>query len=382
MENMGTVKMSHWQHKNNYGKNGYFPTDKEVVDLEMSKINFEGISVDTDIPICDLTGGQGDQLYWMYQKVKKEGLNPLAYYNEIDVKRFEYAKKHYGDLPNWHLCNTDLFKLKIRNTEGRKYSENLFVICRNNPPYLWIEDSNGKSKRFEEESIIKNSRYIVPGGIMIFEVLIDQLIQHKSMLKRFAYRFEEIHIFRFPKSTHSKDKQYRARQVVVFGKKKKRDSYDGDVANMLHERLKAGQVPYLDEHEGYLYTLNQRDVARAKKVTVFRDGRVNDVTLSKGFFSVIDKLVNKEEKNKIKKTVSTNSKPIIKQLPGHLAVRFAAGDFNGIMNGQVLVNGTSVKEKIVEVIEEGDKTIEEVTEVYKPQVEVVSANGDYIIKKH
>jgi len=376
MENVKSIRQNHWQHKNNDAKNGYFPTDKSIVEMEMSKINFVGISPNTEIPICDLTGGQGDQLFWMYNYIKNENLVPMAYYNEIDKQRFEYCQREYGELPNWNMVSTDLFMLKIRNTEGRRYSENVFAICRNNPPYIWIEGTEGKSKRFEEESILKNSRYIVPGGVMIFEVPIHQLIQHKFMLQRLTYRFEDIHIFKFPKKFDN------YKQVVVFAKKKKNDSYDGEIAEQLREMLLEDRVGYLDEHEGFLYNLDERDVRRAKKVTVFRDGRVNDITLSNGFFSCLDTLINKEEKNKVRKEFQRNNKPIIQQLPGHMAVRFAAGDFNGILSGKVLCNGTSVKEEIIEEYEENGVLIQETAEVYKPQVEVVSANGEYILKKH
>ena len=78
-------------------------------------ISFAGVSPGKKVSICDLTGGEGDQLAEMHAYIQRQGLEPIAYYNEITNKRYEVAKEKYGELPNFHFCNTDLFRLRCRN---------------------------------------------------------------------------------------------------------------------------------------------------------------------------------------------------------------------------------------------------------------------------
>lgn len=373
--NINTVRHSHWQHKHNDGKFGFFPTSLEVVRMEMELIDFSSVDPEMYIPICDFTGGEGDQLAFMYKYLSDMGLSPVAYYNEITEQRYLTAKERYGDLDNFHFANTDLFYLKCRNIEGKKYSRKTMAIIRNNPPYTWMEYF-GQKIRSEDLFFRENEQYNIPGGIQIFELPIHQLIEQETLLKKICYRYKEINIFKFPQGEFEKFKQ-----VVVIGVRKRENSNDIDIAEMWYEKVKAGSLQCIDEVTSPLYKLTNKVLKRAKPVDVFRDGRVTDKTLTNGLNTVLDNLIEKE-KSKISiklKGVQQNKMPIIEHLVGHQAVRVNAGEFDGIRNGVLIAGGSK---KVIDVIEEkdGDTITTLEVERFVPFVEVTTKGGKIIVK--
>ena len=128
-------KMNFWQHKNNDANRGFFPTPLEVVKMEMDLIDFSEIEKDGELTICDLTGGDGEQLKEMYDYLIKKELNPMAYYNEVTKERYNIALDKFKDIGSFNLINADFFNLKVRNTNSKK----AFTIIRNNPPYTWMD---------------------------------------------------------------------------------------------------------------------------------------------------------------------------------------------------------------------------------------------------
>ncbi|MBO8161703.1 MAG: hypothetical protein H0Z24_08710 [Thermosipho sp. (in: Bacteria)] len=372
-----TFKYSGWQNKNNDGKFGFFPTSKQVVLAEMKLIDFSQISPDMPVPMCDFTGGTGDQLAWMYHYVMEQGVNPVAYYNEKTQERYEVAKKRYGNLPDFHLCNSDIFYyLRCCNTDGRKVDRNVMAVVRNNPPYTYI-DRYGETVRSEPVFFLENDRYLVPGGIHIFELPLYQLLEQETLLKQICYRYEQVNVFKFPPGEFEKFKQ-----VVVIGVKKKENFNDVKVAEQLRAKLKLNDIKTLDEVEGPIYKLTDEVVSRCKPVTVFRDGRVTDQTLTTGLNTVLDNLLENERKKKpVNKAqiIRKGGTPIIEPLIGHQAVKLSAGAFDGI-RGNVLIAGGSQKVIEVHEVEEDDKIV--ITEVEKivPFIEITNARGDILLK--
>ena len=365
-------KMNFWQHKNNDANRGFFPTSLEVVKMEMDLIDFSQVEEGSELTICDLTGGEGDQLKEMYDFLTEKNLTPIAYYNEVTKERFNIAKERYGDVENFNLLNADFFNLKVRNKNNKK----AFTIIRNNPPYTWM-DWKGVNIRAEDIFFTRNAELNVEGGIQIFELPIHQLIEQKTLIRKIFFRYENVHILRFPENEFKKFKQ-----VVVIGVKKKNYTNDNELAEQWREKLKYEKIMSLDEVKEPLITLSQTAINKTFPVLLFRDGKVTDATLTNGFNAVYDELLMEAiNSNRTNKTIRERKVPIIEQLPGHIALDIYSGMYDGLI-GNVLVKG-GVKKEIKTITEmDGDKKVTTEIETLHPFVEVTSANGKSFVKEY
>lgn len=365
-------KMNFWQHKNNDANRGFFPTSLEVVKMEMNLIDFSQVEEGSELTICDLTGGEGDQLKEMYDFLIEKNLTPIAYYNEVTKERFNIAKERYGDVENFNLLNADFFNLKVRNKNNKK----AFTIIRNNPPYTWM-DWKGVNIRAEDIFFTRNAELNVEGGIQIFELPIHQLIEQKTLIRKILFRYENVHILKFPENEFKKFKQ-----VVVIGVKKKNYTNDNELAEQWREKLKYEKIMSLDEVKEPLITLSQTAINKTFPVLLFRDGKVTDATLTNGFNAVYDELLMEAiNSNRTNKTIRERKIPIIEQLPGHIALDIYSGMYDGLI-GNVLVKG-GVKKEIKTITEmDGDKKVTTEIETLHPFVEVTSANGKSFVKEY
>lgn len=365
-------KMNFWQHKNNDANRGFFPTSLEVVKMEMNLIDFSQVEEGSELTICDLTGGEGDQLKEMYDFLTEKNLTPIAYYNEVTKERFNIAKERYGDVENFNLLNADFFNLKVRNKNNKK----AFTIIRNNPPYTWM-DWKGVNIRAEDIFFTRNAELNVEGGIQIFELPIHQLIEQKTLIRKILFRYENVHILKFPENEFKKFKQ-----VVVIGVKKKNYTNDNELAEQWREKLKYEKIMSLDEVKEPLITLSQTAINKTFPVILFRDGKVTDATLTNGFNAVYDELLMEAiNSNRTNKTIRERKVPIIEQLPGHIALDIYSGMYDGLI-GNVLVKG-GVKKEIKTITEmDGDKKVTTEIETLHPFVEVTSANGKSFVKEY
>lgn len=365
-------KMNFWQHKNNDANRGFFPTSLEVVKMEMNLIDFSQVEEGSELTICDLTGGEGDQLKEMYDFLTEKNLTPIAYYNEVTKERFNIAKERYGDVENFNLLNADFFNLKVRNKNNKK----AFTIIRNNPPYTWM-DWKGVNIRAEDIFFTRNAELNVEGGIQIFELPIHQLIEQKTLIRKILFRYENVHILKFPENEFKKFKQ-----VVVIGVKKKNNTNDNELAEQWREKLKYEKIMSLDEVKEPLITLSQTAINKTFPVLLFRDGKVTDATLTNGFNAVYDELLMEAiNSNRTNKTIRERKIPIIEQLPGHIALDIYSGMYDGLI-GNVLVKG-GVKKEIKTITEmDGDKKVTTEIETLHPFVEVTSANGKSFVKEY
>jgi hypothetical protein len=377
MSNVKNITNTFSRIKENNAKYGYYPTPLEVVRMEMELIGFNGVSPTKQIPVCDLTGGEGDQLYEMYKFLHLQNLEPVAYYNEITRTRYNEAIGKYEGLPNFHFCNSDLFRLKCRNKDGRRYDTKTMIIVRNNPPYGDTERL-GERIRMEELFFMENDRYLVDGGIHIFELPITTLILNPSFMRKITYRYENINIYKLPKDVFPKFKQ-----VVLVGVRKKENTNDHAVADEWIEKLKADNIQYLDEVQKPMYCITDEVVNRAKTVNVYRDGEVNDITFTNGLFNELDDLFKKEkEEDLLNKRIEViqDEVAIIERSIGHRALELASGKFNRVC-GNVLIFGYTDKKVIKSVEIEGDKEVTTETEIIVSGIEVTNKNGDVIKKE-
>lgn len=369
---MREYKLNFWQHKNNDANRGFFPTSLEIVKMEMNLIDFSEIEKNSELTICDLTGGDGEQLKKMYDYLLDKDLKPMAYYNEVTKERFNIAFKRYENMQNYFLINADFFNLKVRNESNKK----VFTIIRNNPPYTWM-DWKGLNIRAEDIFFTRNAELNVEGGVQIFELPIHQLIEQKNLIRKIFFRYENVHIFKFPEEEFKKFKQ-----VCVIGVKKKNNSNDNELAEIWREKLKLENILFLNEIHEPIIKLTQKAVDRTLPIKLFRDRKVTEETLTGGFNAVYGELLGKVTKESKNEEIYKEKKvPIIEQLPGHIALDIYSGMYDGLI-GNVLVKG-GVKKDIVKTTErEGNKTVTTETEVVYPFVEITSANGKTLIKEH
>lgn len=374
--NVKTSQMSgHWQ-KENEGKFGFFPTSSSVVKMEMDLIDFSEVSKESLLNIADFSGGDGLQLFDMHSYLIEKGLEPRSYYNEISEERFGKAKEDFSFLENFHFLNSDFLYLRCKHKSGMSYSESNFAILRNNPPYMNLE-RYGVTTRAEDTFFVENARYNIPGGAHIFEVRIGQLISQESLLKKIFFRYENVHIFKFPKEEYKK-----FQQIVVIGTRKSKNTPDVELAEEMRRRLITEDLLSLDEVSAPVVKLTDKALKAAKDINIFRDGRVSSETLSKGLEMVFDTLLEKEQasdftKGKIR--LETENTPIIEKGIGHQAIELNSGKYNGVWNG-VLIEGGSYKAVVVTEEEDGDKHITTETEVIKPYIEITNSRGDVLFK--
>lgn len=355
---------------------GFVPTKKEIVLMEMSKIDLSELEGNENpITMCDFTGGEGDQLWWMYEFVREKNLNPATYYNEMHTTRFNTAMSNYAHIENFHMINTDFFFLKCRHKNGTAYKKENIAIIRNNPPYTYIEQF-GQTVRAEEAFFLENSLLNASEGVHIFELPIHQLTGIENLIKKILYRYENVHVFKFPEKEFQKFKQ-----VVIIGTRKKTNSADLEKAEILRNRLINDQIPYLDEDDTPVVKLSSRAVNSCKPINVYRDGRVNDVTLSNGYSQVISSVWDKLNKylNKHLMTIEDRGNPIIEKLIGHKSLELNSGVYNGIQQS-VLIKGGYEKDIIVTEEMEGTTKVTTRTEVLKPTIAVTNKAGDILVK--
>ncbi|UYZ38986.1 DUF6094 domain-containing protein (plasmid) [Clostridium beijerinckii] len=369
-ENVITRKMNSERQWGNEGKLSYFPTARSVVDMEMKLIDFSELeNSDISLNIADLSGGEGDQLNWMYQYLQKNNIKAEAYYNELAKERFQNGMCKY---PHFNGVSTDIFELRIANKSNRNVNKKVFSIIRNNPPYIWLNKGD-RNVRAEMEFFITNSLFDINGGIHIFELPIHQLLEINNLISIINYRYE-MRIFKFPKEEFEKFKQ-----VVVICQKRHMAVQDKNRIEQIKADLENDNIPYLDEvADTPAFKAYYNDFKKTPSINLFRNGRVTDQTLFSGLNQVIDELIDADKKSN--QVISCErGKPIIELMPGHISQILASGGYNGLMGGLLVKGGSN---KVIETrkeVEEDKDVITEV-EVLKPYLELTNKRGDILYR--
>ena len=353
----------------NEGKLSFYPTAQSVVDMEMNLIDFSEIeNSGLTLNIADLSGGEGDQLNYMYKYLQDKKINTKAYFNELAEERFNKAMEQY---PYMHGLNTDIFELRIANKCNRNLNKKVFNIIRNNPPYIWL-DRNGRNVRAELEFFIQNSFHDIAGAIHIFELPIHQLSEIPNLISIINYRYD-MRVFKFPKGEFEKFKQ-----VVVMCQKKSHFERDNNFIEKLKKDLEEDNIPFLDEIAAPIFKARLDDFKKTPDINIFRNGKINDTTMFNGLNQVLDELIMSEQKDN-QAMSSERGKPIIELLPGQISQILAAGGYNGIM-GNLLIKGGSNKVIETKVEKDGDKEITTEIEVLKPYLELTNSRGEILYR--
>lgn len=365
-----TRKMSSERQWGNQGKLGFIPTSREIVEMELNLIDFSEISNNLfPVNICDLSGGTGDQIHWTNIYLCKKGIQANVYYNELSEQRYSEAIKKY---PYMNALNADFFNVKVGNKNNRNFTKSVFSIIRNNPPYMYIEKF-GENVRAEVEFFIKNSLLDIPGGIHIIEVPIHQLRGIRNFINMISYRYE-VFIAKFPKEVY---KNYK--QVAIICKKKNIPSKDINEIERIYNLIDNDLLPYLNEVKDKVFKVKKEDFKKSKEINIFRENKVTQQTLKNGLDAVIDSLITADKKaNKTLKGVE-KLKSIIELKPGHVSQLLSSGKYDDIL-GDLLIRGGANKVLEKTQIEENGKTIETLTEILKPFIEITNKAGDILYK--
>lgn len=369
MENMREMKGNHWRHKTNEANRGFFPTDLKVVGMEMKLIDFSEVDKTDSINICDLSGGTGEQLAYMQDYLKAKDINSQAYYNEVTKERYDIALESYKDRKDFYLLRSDFFTLKVRTHTNKR----AFTIIRNNPPYGFM-DYKGSNIRMEDMFFTRNAELQVPYGIQIFELPMHQLIENKNLIRKIFYRYENVNIFMFPEQHFDK------KQICVIGTLKRKYSNDIELSEVWRQKLINQKIVSLDKVDKPVIKLDKKALHNTNPIELFRDAKVSDFTLSKGFDAVFNTLLSESIKKEDKSDLGLKI-PLIEQLPGHVSLDIYSGQYDGLI-GDVLIKGGVKKNKTVVTERNGDMEITTEIDRLDPFVEITSSNGDVFIKEY
>lgn len=348
---------------------GYFPTNLNVVRLEMSLIDFSDIQGKTiELNMCDLTGGVGDQLNEMNLYLKNLNIDSNCYYNELNENRFNECVKKY---PYMTHLNADANFLKIGAKKSNSIDRRVFSIIRNNPPYGYDTDKNGYTIRLEKRFFEINTLHDIIGGIHILELPVGTI--DKDLLNILSYRYD-IRAFKFPKKEFVKFKQI----CIIMQRKKNMGRNQLDIDTILND-IDNDTMTDLDDVVSPVFSVSYNDFKKASKIHYFRHSKISQETLHSGAEQVWGE-ISKYNSTKFKRDVVLEDKPIIELLQGHISSLLASGRYNGIM-GDLLIHGGSNKivKEVIDYDDEG-REIKIETEVLQPYIEITNSNGDIMHK--
>lgn len=365
----------------NQGNFMFFETSLDVCKLEYNLIDFSSLDSDVTINIADFEGGEGRQLSLLSDHIQeKTGVKPKCYYSDIDKGRYNYVKDMYSDKFE-KIMNIDATKSRIGVANENASNGRLTVdtkcmaVIRDNPPYGLVDDENGVPERIDKKIIFKNTQNLIAGGIHLIELPIDVA---KDSLKMLLTRYIIPCIAKFPKEEYKKFKQ-----VVIFAKLKTTKKPNKELEKQYLELFKNDELPYLDEIKDHVIKLNEWTIneSSSKNINYFREPKVTEESLISGLTQVKDDLFHEFRKIIKKPQIAADKTPLMALSPGHHSTLFMSGYYDGIL-GDLLVRGGVNKETITSnYIDEDDKKITEIVDVFVPFLELTNKNGETVYRR-
>ena len=205
-------------------KQGFYPTPETVSDIIAQYIQPTNKLFYALDPCC----GKGTALKDLISKI---GTNGKGYGIEINSTR---AKKSESVLDK--VLNVDVSDIDC--------PKGAFSVMLLNPPYDY--DDNGK--RLEYTFLKATAKYLRTSGLLIFIIPQNRISCCSEYL---SSHYKDIKVFRFP------EREYEAfGQVVIFGIKKDKISFDKETERMLNQfSWYNSNPPELDTQEKPLYII-------------------------------------------------------------------------------------------------------------------------------
>ena len=110
-----------------------------------------------------------------------------------------------------------------------------FSVLFLNPPYDYSESAG---RRLEYEFLRDTTKYLVPGGILVYLIPGYRVLKYDRIAVYLATHYQDLRTYRFP-DPHYDD----FRQVVIFGRKKTNPRRDDEAATALINSLTQGLPP-------------------------------------------------------------------------------------------------------------------------------------------
>ena len=156
-------------------------------------------------------------------------------------------------------AQTRLTRVGVGSFFHSRISNDAFHVLFLNPPYLSVISEGGSRTRHEKRFLIESMPHLMRDGLLIYVIPYYRLTA--DICKILADNFTDLAVWRFTDSEFRKFKQ-----VVVMGKRKKRDEDAAAAAWLEKWSYSPTQIPVITELEEGRYAVP----GVAKTVEVFK----------------------------------------------------------------------------------------------------------------
>lgn len=355
-------------HLGNKLKSGFFAFPERQGNYLSQLLYQEGETAAWLDPTC----GEGKILDQLARKSQSEACQINTYGVELDKGRYELAETALSNVVNAPI-------------ESMVISNDSFSLVFLNPPYDWSikgMDDKGNAERKEYTELQRNTRYIKPGGILIY-VIPSYRFADKSISRFLASHFEESTVMRFTDEDY-----FDFRQCIFIGRRKNSKIKKTNRAemefylNMDDEDFIMSNVPPMDDfisERVWSIPEGSLDIKTFYSKIETKDKYYDGILKSSGFEAYINRTKPR--------VLETGGDPVLPINQGQMALLLASGAINGLLgSGESLhlIQGLENVEKVKEVEEtihdNGSSTIKTV-ERTKRSVSVKFLTPRGIIKK-
>ena len=326
---------------------GFYPTPLNVVDKVCSYIIHPNGS--GDYRIIDPCCGNGEPLKRMAEILDiKE-----TYGIELDRKRANLSK-------------TNLLKVIHESYTNVRTTEKAYSLLFLNPPY----DTDEDWKRSEHKFLIDTTKYLTPGGVLVYIISHHRLIPRTA--RYLAWWYSNIRVMRFP------DADYEAfKQIVVLGIKKNRYCADDEREEKLKRitMIPAEEMAVLEEDSSPQYHLPSTNGRFWFRSSQLDPEECCEEIREFGLWK------DKEIQEILFPSSNSTFQPLMPLRKGHLAMLIGAGlmDNLEVSKGQqrFLIKGrTEKKVRRTEVEEDGKRIVTETDYIVTNISALDLVNGD------
>lgn len=338
-------------------KAGFVATPSRQGEYLRSLLHFEG-----EAAALDQTCGEGLILKQLTEAREERDFPIRTYGVELDKRRAELAK--------------DAIETVVQAPiESMIISNEIFSFVFLNPPYdhSMLGTGDNKTERKEYTELIRGTRYLAPGGIMMY-VIPSYRFADKKISRFLASHYEEIGITRFTDEDYA---DYR--QCIFIGKKKKAD----------YKELNEGFFTFLekmDREEFVEKEVTPLDIMhKAKKWNVpvgvseiptfysrmqNKSEFISAIRNNKGFEAFVKRTKPKQ--------LEIGGEPLINIAQGQMALLLASGAVNGVISeGDSLhaVQGMEIVSKVITQEKTEHSTITKRRTKRDVSIKIITPNG-------
>ena len=212
-------------HLMNNVKMGYFPTDLEHIKKIKSALVFPETSVNVLDPCCGC--GLALEMLCMNE-------NAVTFGIEIDESRGKEAEGRLNRVGFGSYFHAGI-------------SQRAFHALLLNPPYLSVVTENGRA-RSEKRFLVEALHNLMQDGVLIYIIPYYRLTY--DICRVICDNFHSISVYRFSDSEFAKFKQ-----VVVFGKKKKKSEAKRNAEKLAEYAIEPERIPMINTLKEGMYQL-------------------------------------------------------------------------------------------------------------------------------